>query len=447
MGNDKQIKNSLEKSKAVFLPELIDNPEGKPVLYSLENEYAKSRKNKPFLLYLFIVGFVVLIIVVSMIFISVKQRMGKNVDIDIKEFEDVKLKELIESSRKNEDQIALVRKDLSLLEEDYQNKVDKINQEFMRLKEGLSAKDMSPTEKKTQTSIIESDKDIKLKQAEKDYTAKKREKEKEISAIQNKLKDFGTNVMAKAKQYKDILGGEGKLRSMEMNRLSADYENKIRDLKEAHRKEREELILLYNPIFKEKDLQEIIQKSVPETKSKSLYFLGISDELAMGNAISKEGLSSLSEDMKKSIALEERMKQIPYINSVQRSLLHSDSLAKQIFNSYDSILQKMVSNMQGKNLNVKYFGYAFDYLTRSQQENGFILDPRDTKKIGLYFSKSYKPHNGDLAFVFRTDDEYIATLKIKTLQGILVGEVIDNAAKKQIRPFDKLMLKMEREKK
>lgn len=447
MGNDKQINNALEKSKSVFLPELIENPEGKPILYSLESEYAKTRKNTPFLLYLFIAGFVVLIIVVSMIFISVRQRMGKNIDIDIKEFEDVKLKELIESSRKNEDQIALVRKDISLLEEDYQNKVEKINQEFNRLKEGIAAKEMSATERSAQISIIESDKNIKLKTAESDYHTKKKEKEKEISTIESKLKDFGTNVMAKAKQYKDILGGEGKLRSMEMNSITANYEKKIRDLKEAQRKEREDLILLYNPVFREKALQEIIQKPVPDAKTKAQYFSGISDDLAMENAISKEGLSALSDEMKREIALKERMKQIPYINSVQRSLLHSDSLAKQIFNSYDTILQKLVSNVQGKNLSVKYYGYALDYLTKSQQENGFVLDPRDKKKVGLYFSKSYKPRNGDLAVVFRTDDEYIATLKIQTVQGIFVGEVIDSAAKKEIRPFDKLMLKMEREKK
>jgi hypothetical protein len=447
MGNDKQIKNALEKTKAVFLPEIIENPEGKPVLYSLESEYAKTRKNTPFLLYLFIAGFVVLIIVISMIFISVRQRMGKNVDIDIKEFEDVKLKELIESSRKNDDQIASVRKDISLLEEDYQNKVEKINQEFERLKEGILAKEMPQSEKKAQLSAIENDKDIKLRKAGSEYTSKKKEKEKEISDIEKKLKDFGSNVMEKARQYKDILGGEGKLRSMEMNRLSAEYEKKIRDLKEEHRKEKEDLILLYNPVFREKDLQEIIQKTVPDVKSKSKYFSGISDELAEENAISKDGLAALSDDMRKEVSLKERMKQIPYINSMQRSLLHSDSLAKQIFNSYDSILQKMVSSLQGKNLNIKYYGYAFDYLTKSQQENGFVLDPRDRKKVGLYFGKSYKPRNGDTAFVFRTDDEYIATLKIRTVQGVFVGEVVETAPRRDIRPFDKLMLKMEREKK
>jgi hypothetical protein len=447
MGNDKQIRDSLEKTKAVFLPEVIENPEGKPVLYNLEAEYAKTRKNTPFLLYLFVAGFVVLIIVVSMIIISLKQHMNKPAEIGITEFEDVKLKELIDSSRKNEDQVDQVRRDISLLEEEYSEKIEKINQEFDRLRDSVMAQEMSEEEKNSKMTSISGDKNKKLKSAENEYKAKRREKEGEISTMEKKLKDIGSSMMDDAKKYKDILGGEGKLHKMEIQNIKSTYEKKIRDLKEADRRERDELILLYNPVFKEKNLTDFLQKPVADVKEKNQYFSGIGDDLAVENAATKEQIAKMVEDIKKKNALNERLKQIPYKNSVQRSLLHSDSLAKQIFNSYDTILQKMAGTVQGKNLNIKYYSYAFDYMTKSQQESGYILDPRDKTKVGIFINRVNKPHNGDLAFIFRTDDEYIATIKLKLYQGVLVGEVVDLSPRKEIRPFDKLMLKMEREKK
>jgi G3E family GTPase len=447
MGNDKQIKDSLERSKAVFLPEIIENPEGKPVLYNLESEYAKTRKNTPFLLYLFVAGFVVLIIVVSMVIISVKQRLNRPAEIGITEFEDVKLKELIDSSRKNEDKVDQIRREVSLLEEEYNEKIEKINQEFDRLREDIMAQEMNETDKNSKMTSLSNDKNKKLKTAENEYVAKRREKEGEISTMEMKLKSIGSSMTDSAKKYKDILGGEGKLHKMEIQNLKNTYEKKLRDQREADRRERESLVLLYNPMFKEKNLTDILQKTVPDVKEKNQYFAGIDDELAVEKAATKEQIAKMVEDIKKKNALNERLKQIPYKNSVQRSLLHSDSLAKQIFNGYDTILQKMAGTVQGKNLNIKYYNYAFDYMTKSQQESGYILDPRDKTRVGIFINRVNKPRNGDMAFIFRTDDEYIATIKLKQYQGVLVGEVVDLAPRKEIRPFDKLMLKMESEKK
>ena len=46
MGNDKQIKNELSKAGSRFLPEEIINVDGGSEVYSLEHEFARSKKNK-----------------------------------------------------------------------------------------------------------------------------------------------------------------------------------------------------------------------------------------------------------------------------------------------------------------------------------------------------------------------------------------------------------------
>ncbi len=444
MGNDNQIKDLLEKTKSVFLPESIQNPDGKPKMYSLDAEFAKTKKNKPFLLYLFVSGFVVLIVVISIIMISYIQNKNKTITLEFDEFNDVKLKELIESSRNSENKIELIKREMSDLETDYRNSLDRINKEYERLRDELDMRDIPASEKSSQLTVLEKNKTRKVKNAEDNYLSKRSAKESEISDIKKKMKADGKNV---SKNFEDIFGGEGKLQNLRMRKVAADYDKKLREEQDENRKEQQEIVLLYNPIFREKYVLEVIQKPVPEVKGKDKYFSSIDDDLAVENAATKEQLSKLSEDMRKELIITGRLKQIPYKNSVQRSVFHADSLAKQIFNSYDSILQKLIESMQGKNQSLSYYRYAFEYMTKSQQENGYILDARDPKKIGVYLSKYHTVQPGDIAFVFRSDDEYIATIKFRTSHGLIIGELVESVKGRDIRPFDKLMFKMESDQK
>jgi hypothetical protein len=443
MGNDNQVKDVLQKTKSVFLPESIENPDGKPRLYSLDDEFSKTRKNKPFLLYLFVTGFIVLIVSISFIIILFIQNKNKNVSsLDLKEFKDMKLKELIDASKKNENKIDQAKREISELDTDYRDKLDKINRDYERRHDELAIRDMSEEDRKVQMSALDKDKGRRVQVAESEYITKKKQKEAQIIEVQKKLNADSGKVDKSDKRIEDIFGGEGKIQSLQMKKVSSEYDAKLRDQKEEARKDREELILLYNPIYKEKYVLEVISKPVSDVKAKDKYFVGLDDDIALEKVATKEQLAKLSDDMKKELAITGRLRQTPYKNSAQRSVLHSDSLTKQIFNTYDLILQKMVGVIQGKNQALKYYGYAFEYMTRSQQENGYILDARDPKKIGVFLGKVLKVNVGDVAYVFRSDDEFIATIRFKNYQGLVVGEVVEVVPGRDIRPFDKLMFKM-----
>lgn len=441
MGDDKQVKDLLERTKAAFLPEIIANPDGKPRLYSLEDEYAKTTKNKPYFLYLFVFGFVVLIVAGSILFISIVQSNNKRVAINISDFEDVKLRELIDASKKNESQIDRIKKDLSDLESDYRDKIDFINQDFTRLKEEILAQAIPEADKNSRLTKITKDKSKKIQQAEQEYQAKRVQKENEIAEIEKKIASFGDSVKNAAVKFGDIFNSDRKLNDIRIKKLTEEYDQKLREQKAESRREKEELILTYNPNYREKNLNDILSKQVTDIKTKDKYFDGIDDDIASENVATKDQIYKLSDDMKKELAITGRMRKTPYLNSAQKSVMHADSLAKQIFNSYDTIMQKMVGSVQTKNQSLKYYSYAFEYMVRAQQENGYILDGRNPNSIGVYLGKALRIKPGDNAYVFRTDDEYIATIRFKMNQGILVGEVVEVSPGKEIRPFDKLMLK------
>jgi len=452
MGNDKQIKvrssdSSLEQTKAAFLPQTFKDPEGKAHQYDLEAEYNKTRKNKPYLLYMFVAAFISLILIASVIIIVVIQKKSRSIELNIRDFEDVKLKELIDSSKKNEGEIDQLRRDIAEIDSDYRDETDRINQDIESQKDGLMMRDIPEVEKNAKLDEISKEKERRLRVSGDAYKIKRKAKEDQIAAAQRRLNAGGSSAAKAEKSFGDIFGGENKLFKMQIDKVSADYEKKLRDEKEQSRKDKEQLILLYNPLFKEKFVLDVMQKPVPAVQSRADFFTGLSDDLAIDNIMTRDQLMKLNDDMKGELAITGRLRQIPYKNSVQRAVVQSDSLTKSIFNTYDILMQKMVAVLQSKNQSLKYYTYALDYMTKSQQENGYILDPRDPSAIGIFTNKVHKIKAGNLAFVFRSDDDYIATVRFKSYKGLLVGEIVDKAPGRDLRPFDKIMFKRESEQK
>jgi hypothetical protein len=447
MGNDKQIKvkqtgSVLEQARAEFLPLAIKDPERKVKQYSLEDEFSKSKKNKPWFLYLFVASFIVLIIVSAIILISVIQSKSRKIELNIRDFEDVKLKELIDSSKKGENQIDQFRRELSALDSDYKDEQERIGREFESKKDAVTMMDLPDADKTAKLSVVDKEEEKKRVASDRNYQSKRKEILAKISAEQSRIKDKGASGRTE-KSFGDIFGGENKLFKIQMDKVADSYDKRITEEKEKTRKDKEDLVLLYNPLFKEKFILEVIQKPVPVVVSRSDFFAGLGDSLAVDNVLSKDQLSRLNDDMKKELALTGRLRQIPYKNSVQRAVMHSDSLTKSIFNTYDLALRRIVDLLDSKNLSLKYFNYALEYMTKSQQENGYILDARDNNAIGVYFGKVHKIRAGDHAFVFRSDDDYIATITFRMYKGVLVGSVTEIAKGRDIRPFDKIMFKME----
>ncbi len=451
MGNDKQIKvkqtgSVLEQARAEFLPMAVKDPERKVKQYSLEEEFFKSKKNKPWFLYLFVAAFIILIIVSAIILISVIQSKSRKIELNIRDFEDVKLKELIDSSKKGENQIDQFRRELAALDSDYKDEQERIGREFDSKKDAVTMMDLADADKTAKLSVVDKEEEKKRVASDRGYQAKRKEIMAKISAEQSRIKEKGASGRTE-KSFGDIFGGENKLFKMQMDKVTGSYDKRITEEKEKTRKDKEDLVLLYNPLFKEKFILEVIQKPVPVVQSRSEFFAGLGDSLAVNNVLSKDQLSKLNDDMKKELALTGRLRQIPYKNSVQRAVMHSDSLTKSIFNTYDLALHRVVELLDSKNLSLKYFNYALEYMTKSQQENGYILDARDNTAIGVYFNKVHKIRAGDHAFVFRSDDDYIATITFRMYKGVLVGSVTEIAKGRDIRPFDKIMFKMESGKK
>jgi hypothetical protein len=84
---------------------------------------------------------------------------------------------------------------------------------------------------------------------------------------------------------------------------------------------------------------------------------------------------------------------------------------------------------------------ALDQLARSSREGGYILDPRDPQSILLYVSRLRDPKVGDTVYVFRKEDELIATLRITAVSdGVRASLLQQSEPGKPVVAFDRILL-------
>jgi hypothetical protein len=100
MANDNKMKKKKDESKEIvslagkFLPEEIVNSDGRTEIYSLEEEYAKTRKNKNWFVIFTVVGFILFISLITYLIYNYSTDKDRNIEVNITEFDDLRLKEI-----------------------------------------------------------------------------------------------------------------------------------------------------------------------------------------------------------------------------------------------------------------------------------------------------------------------------------------------------------------
>ena len=439
MGNENEVKHLLEKTKSVFLPENFTDPDGKPALYSLEREFKNSKKNRSIKFLLLVLAFLSVVVVTAVIITSIVQQRSKNFRVDISSFQDLNLKDLLSSSQKQESDLSAARKELNSLESVYQGKMNRIKRDYEELKQIIRARDISSEEKIRQIKRLDMDYSAQRAEVVKKYSPKISEKSGEIKKLQDEIRKNNEKLGNSSNKNIKIIEEDLKLNDLERKKMSGSYENRIDEMSESNREEIESLIRKYNPVFAERELQGILNKSV-KSASRISPLSGVENDIVNEKVSSKEKIDRLQNNVSDSYKLNDRMESIPYINSPGKAVLHISAKFKDIVNVYDGITVGLVDAIRKKNQKIKFYDYAFYYIIKDEKESGYILDPRDPAMIGVYMNRLHHVKTGDLGYVFRLDDEFIGVIKFKRLYGDIVAEQIKTEKGLSFRPFDKIML-------
>ena len=60
--------------------------------------------------------------------------------------------------------------------------------------------------------------------------------------------------------------------------------------------------------------------------------------------------------------------------------------------------------------------------------------------VGIFLNRVHNIKAGDLAYVFRQDDEYVGSIRFKKAGGIMTAETVSLENGAGMQPFDRIML-------
>lgn len=434
MENDNEINQLIEKSKQTFLTDELLDQNTKPEIYSLETEFAETRKNrKPgFILALFL--FLAIIGAGSYFFTVYIQSRSKQTVIPISDFEDINLQEILNKAKNTEAQLEFALKELNMLKSEKTEKIQGIKDSYQEKKVLLLKKNLASTELESQKAELARNRQKEIDEVSAEYDKKIKAKEEEIKTIRKNIAEHRKNLKKETEKVKAAINNYQRLFDLKLNKVRAEYEQKIK-----------ELILLYNPYITERQIASILHSREYSSKSR-LNSLLASDEytklMAREGAWTSAQQTKLKRSIQSNFLLIDRLRKVPYKNSVPGALDRIRGMSVYLINDYESRLGKLYQIMMRKNSQIANYHYAFDYLLYSKPENGYIIDPRNTSRIKVYMNEVNRISNGVTASVFRNDDEFIGDISLYHSSEGIYAKVIQLTSGKKIQPFDKILLKI-----
>ncbi len=438
MANDNEVKNDLVLNSK-FLPAEITNIDGDSKVYSLEDEFVKTRKNKNWLVFFIVLVFILLITAFISIFTYYTGEKDKNIDISITEFNDLRLKEILNSSRLAENNIQIRNNELQSLIVEMKNKILEINNRYLVRENAVLDKGMSASAARERIQELKNAEKSEISGVRTQYEAKISEKRSLISKIQAEKKAEELK-LEKAKKESGNIADENKVYAMKMKSLSDSSQSGLTSMADYYNRYINYLILKYNPVFSTTGLKSSIDKNSKRNEVKTLR--DYDDLFQKENVISRKRFDDLRVKIDEHDMLVQRLIGVGYENSVPPALRSIDNLSSSIVNDYENLWFGLVSTVRLKNSQIEDYKTALDAVLKERPESGYVISAENPSKISIHINRLLTVKEGGTGLVFRTDDKYIGQIEFYRTADGMKAKVVSLAGSNKMRPFDRILIKV-----
>ena len=470
MGDDNKIRieselrGQAEIARDLFLKQAARIESDRPHLYNLEDEFALSRRNRSLRSFLLVLGFIVVAVGVTVFLTLNIQNQNRRIRVAITDFEDVTLRDLLSSARKNGEALASAKTGLDALRQELAQKRQALRDDTEGKIAILDARGLAANEHVSAVRDLRQQEETGLAALAAQYSSRLRARQAEVDAAQKQVDAYDSRQLEAAKKQAEVLNNQQRLHDLEMEQMTNQYEKKLKALanesemkltalKLNHEQVINALILKYNPVFDTPDVVPILSAPVDDSVGPTVPLLQA--QMAGRRYVADSLLPSLSQSVTQRALLYARLSRIPYQNSVPSVLQHLDFLDRFAMRSYEDIALRLTQIAKDNEETIKtqkaqiaeqaqviqQVRAAFGFYARMIAENGFIVDARNKEKIAVFLNPSYTVANGDLGLVFRQDDEFIGTIRFAVATGVVSAQQIEISANKTIQPFDKFLIK------
>lgn len=362
MDDDKQVKELTTRSTiGRFLNRPILPDDRDRDTFDLEKEFAKTAKNKSPLIPLSVAAFLVILAIGAWVASQFTEDASQKSSVSIGSFEDLKLKEIFDTARKNKKDLENIQAQMDVLTQESNAKIAALNQAGASKADIASVNDATGTQAKA--ILAQTAREVATERAA--LTAALAPLKAQAEEVQKKIDSYDDRIGQMNKKNQQVLDTQQRLFDLEKKKLTDLYESRIRaQTEEAQetlarvKRERDELvealrakqaddvrklILKYNPmivdgpIFEQISLRGIDPAVYPE--------LVLPSRIDSANLVSAELRGTLAERVATTRLLLARLREIPYQNSVPPLLNALDNAIADSLAGYDGYLAPLAEHM------------------------------------------------------------------------------------------------------
>ncbi|MBU1075897.1 MAG: DUF4407 domain-containing protein [Spirochaetes bacterium] len=425
MGDDDKVKEQsiISKSKKLFLKDDLVNLDDKTRVYNLNDEFAKTRKNKDYVFYAWAGGFILGVVIFALIITSYIRNQDRRITFQISDFADIKLNEILDNVKKNENKMDTAQNQLSEVKIRLQKEIQKVRKKYSDKREEVYKKGYSARKTKELVKGITADENKAVAQVNTKYKNQIFEKRSQINSIQGDIDKYDSKLKETADKAEEMVNNFKRLHKIKME------------------KQKQELIMKYNPYFSSQSLLQVIHEKPAVDEHQSLRLKSFEPDIERKQIFSKTDFNILRKNISQQNMIISRLRKIPYQNSVAPSLYRLEYVSKAIINDYEELWSRLAE----KSLLLNNYNRAFSYLAQDQSETGYIVDPSDKGNVLVFIRKIHDISSGTIGLVFRSDDEYIGKVKLFKMAGEIKAEIVELEKDKEMQPFDKILIQLQKE--
>jgi len=462
MGDDNEIRQLIRRESETSLKTALDKSKDVARKYDFETEFAKTKRNRSFVVVGVTAAAVLAVGIAAFLVTTGIERKTESTPVDVAAFDDLNLKEILDSSKRNEMDIERIQLEQNQLAYDLKAATDAADRKYQAAVESVKARSLGAAEEKAGIAAAAAVAASEKKGAKAVYASGFAGKSKELAAVRKKSEQYDSRLVEQAQQQKAILANERIAFDLEKKKQADFYESRIAELESARAREVAELkrqkaelaaslTSRYNPTFADERSQALLAASAPAGASAPAA--PFHPYLASSGLIDGNAESRLDTSLSDLLYLSAKLRSVPYLNSVPPALARLEADARSSILAYRAALSRAGAGLEDRDQrlaalsaraeaaerSLDQYRSAVAAYARDSREAGYILDARDGSKILVYLDPSVPVAEGSTGYAMRADKE-LATLTFHLSGGAVSASLGKLEAEEPLRPFDAVLV-------
>ena len=477
----------VERSKMLFLRELVNEFRRQQQQYDLPAEFAKTRRNRSIFVPLTIVILVAVFGIVVVLLTNYIQRSSRAIDVNIQDFADVNLRDILDAAQRLQNQLAAAERELAETTAEMEGRISQLERDRTRNVQLINESGEAAAQRQQQINALNATTQEQIGGVRNEYQPRIEALNARIAELKEQIAEYDARQLEQAREQEAILNNQQRVFDIQMDGLRSEYEQRIAQLTQRYESEiaaleqyqsefertirqrhAEELAALraqharqvadltarFNPDLSAEATGALLSRPVPPAASAYRGPGAFDPLLGQERVIDAAGYARLVADYAEFARLMERIRGVPYINSVPDVLQQLDARARDLLVrqealwrglsatvvARDRIIAERDATIRAWEARGEQYRYALDELSRFSGDTGYIVDPRNEGDIVVYVSPLQSVEVGTVGAVIRRAHQFVGTIRFVRAGDQPRARIEDLEDQQSIRAYDKVLI-------